>query len=70
MLIDIRVQNTDTLTLEYPIQVGSDKITACLLDIYFLKYLAVTFPINAALSQLKYQIYSTQHIINGSLSVY
>jgi hypothetical protein len=55
--------------LEYPIQVGSDTITACLLNIYFLKYLAVTSN-KCALSQPNYQNIPSQHINNRSLSVY
>jgi hypothetical protein len=60
---------SDTSTLEYPIQVGSDTRTACLLDIYFLKYLSVISN-KCALSQPNYQNIPSQHIINGSLSVY
>jgi hypothetical protein len=49
---------SDTLTFGYPIQVGSDTITACLLDIYFIKYLGRYFTNNFALSQHKYISYT------------
>jgi hypothetical protein len=54
--------------LEYPIQVGSDTITACLLDIYFLKYLAVTSPIILLSHGTKISVIPSQHKINSELN--
>jgi hypothetical protein len=55
---------SDTSTFEYPIQVGSDTITACLLNIYFLKYLAVTSPIILLSHSTKISVIPSQHKIN------
>jgi hypothetical protein len=57
-------------TFGYPIQVGSDTITASLLDIYFLKYLAVTFPINLLTHSSKISEIPSHHTINGALNIY
>jgi hypothetical protein len=60
---------SDTSTFEYPIQVGSDTITACLLDIYFLKYLAVTSPIILLSHSTKISVIPSQHKINSELNL-
>jgi hypothetical protein len=60
---------SDKLTFGYPIQVGSDAITACLLDIYFLKYLAVTSPIILLSHSTKISVIPSQHKINSELNL-